>query len=101
MPTAQRCPSGLEWGRYDQPRDAGRMASRYLQHRITRANLVDRAEHAMLHSQFEENGFDTIRDITARLGLADVRQFGLTWEECADHFVRLGYRLKVDIIRTR
>ena len=73
----------------------------YLQYRITRANLVDRAEHAMLHSQFEENGFDTIRDITARLGLADVRQFGLTWEECADHFSRLGYRLKVDIIRTR
>jgi hypothetical protein len=35
----------------------------YLQHRITRANLVDRAEHAMVHSQFEENGFDTIRDI--------------------------------------
>ena len=36
----------------------------------------------------------------ARLGLADVRQFSLTWEECADHLSRLGYRLKVDIIRT-
>jgi len=55
----------------------------------------------MLHGQFEENGFETIRDITARLGLADVRQFGLTWEECADHLSRLGYQLKVDIIRTR
>jgi hypothetical protein len=28
MPTAQRCPSGLEWGRHDQSREAGRMASR-------------------------------------------------------------------------
>ncbi len=50
----------------------------YLQHRITRAALVDWAEHAMMEEEFDHRDLDTVRDITSRLGLADVREFGLT-----------------------
>ena len=54
----------------------------YLQHRITRAALVDWAERAMMDERFDERDLDALRDITARLGLADVREFGLTREDC-------------------
>jgi hypothetical protein len=71
----------------------------YLQHRITRAALVDWAEHAMMDEGFDERSLDALCDITARLGLADVREFGLTWEDCEGYLSRLGYRTKVDVVQ--
>ncbi len=71
----------------------------YLQHRISRATLVDWAERAMMDEQFDHRDLDTIRDITSRLGLADVRDFGLTWEDCDAYLSRLGYRAKVDVVQ--
>jgi hypothetical protein len=71
----------------------------YLQHRITRAALVDWAENAMLDGEFDDRYLDTIREITSRLGLADVREFGLTWEDCEGYLSRLGYRAKVDVVQ--
>jgi len=71
----------------------------YLQHRITRAELVDWAERAMMDEEFDERDLETIRDITSRLGLADVREFGLTWEDCDEYLSRLGYRAKVDVVQ--
>jgi len=71
----------------------------YLQHRITRTALVDWAEHAMMDEEFDDRDLDTIRDITSQLGLADVREFGLTWEDCEAYLLRLGYRAKVDVVQ--
>ena len=71
----------------------------YLQHRIARAALVDWAEHAMMEEEFEERDLKTIRDITSRLGLADVHEFGLTWEDCEGFLSRLGYRTTVDVVQ--
>ena len=71
----------------------------YLQHRITRAALVDWAEQAMMEEEFDERELDTIRDITSRLGLADMREFGLTWEDCEGYLSRLGYRTRVDVVQ--
>jgi hypothetical protein len=48
----------------------------YLQHRISRAALVDWAENALMDEEFDERDVATIGDVTARLGLADVREFG-------------------------
>ena len=73
----------------------------YLQHRITRTALVNWAEHAMMEEDFEDRDLDTIRDITSRLGLADVREFGLTWEDCEGFLSRLGYRTRVDVVQAR
>ena len=71
----------------------------YLQRRITREALVDWAEHAMMEEEFDETDLDTVRDITSRLGLADVREFGLTWEDCEGYLSRLGYRTRVDVVQ--
>lgn len=77
---------------------AGRLRD-YLQHRITRSVLVDWAERAMMDGEFDVRDLETIREITARLGLADVREFGLTWEDCAAFLSRLGYEAKVDVVQ--
>ena len=69
----------------------------YLQHRITLAELVDWAEQAMMEAEFEERDFETLRDIVSRLGLADVRAFGMTWEDCEEFLSRLGYRVNVTV----
>jgi hypothetical protein len=71
----------------------------YLQHRMTRAALVDWAERAMMEEEFEERDLDAIRDVTSRLGVADVREFGLTWEDCEGYLSRLGYRTTVDLVQ--
>lgn len=53
----------------------------YLHHRLTLEELVKWAEQAMMEGKFDPSNFETLRDIISRLGLADVRKFGLTWEE--------------------
>ena len=42
--------------------------------------------------------YDAIRDAVARLGLADVQAFGLTWEDCASILKHLGYDARVEIV---
>ena len=49
--------------------------------------------------EFDERDLDTVRDITSRLGLADVREFGLTWEDCDAFLSHLGYQAKVNVVR--
>ena len=69
----------------------------YLHDRLTLAQLVDWAESAMLDGEFSANHHDQIRDTVARLGLADVRAFGLTWEDCKQFIARLGYVVQIQI----
>jgi hypothetical protein len=72
----------------------------YLQHRITAAELIDWAEMAMMDEGFEEGYGEVLRDIISRIGLADVRAFGLTWEDCEDFLARLGYKVSVTVAQT-
>jgi len=69
----------------------------YLHHRITLAELVDWAESTMMEADFDERDYETLRDIVSRLGLADVKAFGMTWEDCEDFLSQLGYRVRVVI----
>ena len=72
----------------------------YLQHDLSLADLVDWAEYAMMDAELERQNFSAIRDVVARLGLADVRAFGLTWEDCEELLKRLGYAAHVQIMAT-
>jgi len=69
----------------------------YLHHRLSLAKLVDWAETAMMDGEFDAAHHDQIRDTVARLGLADVRAFGLTWEDCERFLQRLGYKAHIEI----
>jgi hypothetical protein len=69
----------------------------YLYHRITLAQLVDWAERVMMEGEFEEQNFQALRYVVSRLGLADVRAFGMTLEDCEDFLSRLGYQMIVTV----
>ena len=75
--------------------DVARQIIDYLNHRITLAELVDWAELAMMEGELEEQYFELLREIISRIGLADVRAFGMTWEDCEGFLSRLGYRVSV------
>jgi len=69
----------------------------YLYHNITLDELVDWAENAMMTADFEEKDIDIIRDITSRLGLSDVKAFGLMWEDCEEFLHKLGYTVSIAV----
>ena len=69
----------------------------YLHHRISLSDLVDWAEKAIMEEEFDEKDFHLIRDGLARLGLADVRAFGLTWEDCESLLRSHGCAVRVDV----
>jgi hypothetical protein len=70
----------------------------YLHHQISLDDLVAWANSALMEADFEEAYFDAIRDVVARLGVADVRAFGLTWEDCESLLKQLGYSARVEIV---
>ena len=67
----------------------------YLHHNITLAQLVDWSENSLMDGEFEKTNFDLIKDILSRLALADVRTFGLMWDDCEDFLKKLGYKVNV------
>jgi cobyrinic acid a,c-diamide synthase len=67
-----------------------RKLAAYLQHKIPLDELVTWANAAIMEEDFEETHYDAIRNAVARLGLADVRAFGLTWEDCQSILKQLG-----------
>jgi hypothetical protein len=70
----------------------------YLHHEISLGDLVDWAQLAMMEGEFDDAYHDVIRDAIARLGLADVRAFGLTWEDFETILKRLGYDARIKIV---
>ena len=71
--------------------------SSYFEHRISLSDLVVWAEQVMMEGDFAAGDYEVLRDVVARLGVADVRAFGLTWEECEELIHRLGYRAEVKL----
>jgi len=67
----------------------------YLYGKVTQAELVDWAERAMMDADFDDADADLLTDVVGRLGLADVAEFGLRWQDCEEFLRRLGYRAKV------
>ncbi len=70
----------------------------HLQHRVALPQLVDWAENAMMDAAFDEKDAATISAIVARLGVADVRAFGLTWADCEELLAKLGFSARVEIV---
>ena len=75
-----------------------RKIAAYLQHSITLEQLVDWAENAVMEGEFAPQEIQILRKVVPRLGVADVRAFGLTWEDCEQLLQELGYSARVDIV---
>jgi hypothetical protein len=70
----------------------------YLHHEITLVQLVDWAERAMMDGKLAERDATTLSSVIARLGVADVRAFGLAWDDCEDLLHKLGFSPRVDVV---
>jgi cobyrinic acid a,c-diamide synthase len=69
----------------------------YLHHQISLVDLVDWAENEIMEGELAEGDLETLRSVVSRLGVADVRAFGLTWEDCEELLRQLGYSARVEI----
>lgn len=69
----------------------------YLNDKVSLNDLVDWAERMFCEADFDKKDFELIRDILGGLGLADVKEFGLYWEDCREYLHCLGDTAKVSI----
>ena len=69
----------------------------WLRHELSLDELVDWAEMALQDEDFDPSATAELSEVVARLGVADVRAFGLTWEDCESLLQRLGYKAHVEI----
>ncbi|MDD2707971.1 MAG: hypothetical protein PHV34_08180 [Verrucomicrobiae bacterium] len=65
---------------------------------MTLPQLVDWAANAMMDGVFDEHHTAVLSAVVSRLGVADVRAFGLTWEDCEQLFGQLGFSAHADIV---
>lgn len=79
--------------------DAAQHIQAYLKNEISLETLVDWAEQAMMEAEFEPEHERILRDITARLGVADAHEFGLTWHEWEQMLHELGYQARIEVVR--
>jgi len=60
--------------------------------------LVGWAESAVMDGEFDPAEAATLTDVVARIGVADVRAFGLSWEDCEALLRRLGYSARIEVV---
>ena len=70
----------------------------YLHHETTLAQLVDWSERALMDGEFAASDAATLSQVVARLGVADVRAFGLAWDDCEDLLRKLGFAPRVQVV---
>jgi hypothetical protein len=70
----------------------------YLHHEVTLAQLVDWSEGALMDGQFAEEDASALSQVVSRLGVADVRAFGLAWDDCEELLHKLGFAPRVEVV---
>lgn len=73
------------------------MLIKYINREIDLLELINWAEDMLKEADFESKNFELLRDILAHIGLADVREFGLSWDDCYNYLHKLGYNVKVEV----
>lgn len=64
------------------------------------------AEWRMRNANFNQEIYDDIGNLVEihekfPVGLADVRQFGLIWDDCYEYLHKLGYDIKVELLEVK
>ena len=74
-----------------------RMLIKYINREIDLSNLINWAEDMIAEANFEDEHFELLRDMLARIGLAGVREFGLSWDDCYEYLHKLEYDVKIEV----
>ncbi|MEO8167610.1 MAG: hypothetical protein ABI623_05130 [bacterium] len=72
----------------------GQLAN-YLNHSISKNELIAWCEEAMQEGAFENA---VVREITARLGLMNAKNFEVSYEDLSLMLEQLGHKLKVEVV---
>ena len=72
-----------------------KMLGDYLHGDLAFSELVDWSENSIAEEEFENA---KLLEIVGRLGLADVRAFGLAWEDFREMLRALGLAARVDLV---
>jgi hypothetical protein len=72
-----------------------KMLGDYLHGDLALIELVDWSENSIAEEEFENA---KLLEIVGRLGLADVRAFGLAWEDFREMLRALGLAARVDLV---
>lgn len=70
----------------------------YLKGRLEIAELVEWAEQAVMQGDFAPSDAAVLRKVVPRIGVADVRAFGLEWSDCARMLRQLGFRARINVV---
>jgi len=71
---------------------------KYLNHQLSLTQLVDWSENTIMEGDIEPGSSEAIMQALGRLGVADVKEFGILWEDCETIMRSLGYDIKVDAV---
>ncbi len=69
---------------------------KYLNHKISLSQLVDWAEQSIMNGGLETNDTKKLMQALGKVAAADVKEFGLSWEDCESVMTDLGFTLRVD-----
>lgn len=69
----------------------------YLNRNFSLEQLVNWSETAIMEGTLAQKDTDVLMEVLGRLGVSDVRSFGLTWEDCQSLMKQLGYSLQVEM----
>ncbi|MDX1957855.1 MAG: hypothetical protein SFU98_04740 [Leptospiraceae bacterium] len=69
----------------------------YLSLKINLKVLVEWCEEQFLYSELEESDFETLSEILSKIGLADVKNFGIEWHEWNEFLLKLGYKVEIQL----
>jgi hypothetical protein len=71
----------------------------YLKGQTSLSTLVDWAEIAIMEGDLEPGNEKLLMQLLGRIAAADVKEFGLLWEDCEDIMQQLGFIIKVDVLK--
>lgn len=71
--------------------------SDYMNHRLSLAMLIDWAETSIMNGDTEQGYSKVIMQALGRIAAADVKEFGLLWEDCDSILSSLGFTIKVEV----
>ena len=63
------------------------------------SELVNWSELMIMDAEIASGDEDIIMEVLAHIGMADVKQFGLYWDDCEKMMQKLGYRFQVKAIK--
>lgn len=70
-----------------------------LTHKIGKDEIADWAENAFNESELEEEYFEQINTALSKIGLANVKNFDLMWEDYESILNSLGFSIQVEILK--